>query len=829
MQAIIMAGGFGTRLRPLTTRIPKPMVPLMNKPIIGHIVSLLKEHGFDDIIVMLFFQPEFIRDYLKDGSEFGVKIRYLQPEVDLGTAGSIKFAGQYIDDSFLVISGDLLTDVNLSKFASFHRDNKADASILLTKVENPLPFGIVMTDQNHNITQFLEKPSWGEVFSDRINSGIYMFERDVLDMMKPETEYDFGKDIFPQLLEDKTKLMGYPAEGYWKDIGNLDEYLAVHQDCLSDKVAVKIAGERKDGLYFGKNLYTGKDVQLIGHVVAGDNVTIEDGAYIQNSVIGGNTVIRQHARIINSVLWDSVMIGKNSQTKNTVVSSKTKIGDSSVISDKVFIGEEVTIGDRCLVKPQVKIWPKKTVASETILSTSLVWGDRWLRELFTDARVSGIANSEITPEFAARLGSALGAFWGVGASIFSSRDNSNVSYMISNAVQAGINSMGGIIEDLALTPIPVIRQVLGGSNFQGGIHIRKSPYVDNIIDIIMFDSDGLDLHTNKCKKIERLFFGEDYARVDVSKVGTKDYAVRPIEIYREKFLDTVDNEMLAVKPLKAVIDFSYGPAAHIYPTILSEFELNLITLNGYMSPRIRRVTDEMRAEQAEQLSNIVKSVKADVGFIIDETCERLFIVDDRGRYYGNIELLPIVTKMYLESGTPKDIASPLNAPVMIERMAKEKGVGYRFCKSSHRSMIETAMIDGVGFVGGTFGGFIFTDFGYASDAMFAAIRILEMLNRLDTPIGDIIDSISFPHVAKRHIACSWEQKGRVMGALMEATADMKRDLMHGIKVYRDGDWILFLPAKEEPLFIVTAESDTQANADAVADEWANLIRTWRNE
>ncbi len=827
MQAIIMAGGFGTRLRPLTCNIPKPMVPLMNRPIIGHIVNLLKKHNFDDIIVMLFFEPDIIKKYLGDGSQFGVKIRYLLPEVDLGTAGSVKYAAKYLKDSFLVISGDLMTDADLTDFYKFHKEKKAEASLLLTKVTNPLPFGIVLTDSDHNITEFLEKPSWGEVFTDRINSGIYMLEPRTLDKMKEDTEYDFGKDIFPDLLTEKVKLMGYPSEGYWKDIGNLDEYLAVHQDCLLGKVDTGLIEKPEDGILKGEKVTIGENVQLIGNIVLGDNIEIDDNAYIQNSIIGNDSVLKQGARVINSIIWDNVSIGDNSQAKNAVISSFTQVGMGAVISDKVFIGEEVTVGDRSLIKPQVKIWPKKTIASESILSTSLVWGDRWLSELFTEARVSGVANSEISPEFASRLGSALGAFFGVGASLYSSRDNSKVSYMISNAIQAGLNSMGANIEDLSLAPIPVVRQILRGSNFQGGLHIRRSPYVDNQLDIIVFDSDGLDLHANKCKKIERLFFGEDYARIDFSKVGTKDYAVRPMEIYREHFLSSIDNSVFKQKNIKVVFDFCYGPATTIFPNIFSELDLDIVTLNGYISPTVNYLDDESMKVQAKQLAGIVTSVGADIGFIIDQTCERLYVVDDYGRYWSNVQLLSVVAKLFLQHYKPDYMGAPLGAPFLIKDLAEESGVGYYSAKSSHRAMIETAMKEGVGFVGGTQGGFIFTRFGYASDALYSAVLILEMLAKMNRPISELIDTISFPIIIKKDIACSWDQKGKVMAALMDATKDHERDLIHGIKIYYDDSWVLFLPAKDEALFIVTAESPTIEKAEKLVNEWAGKIKIWR--
>src|SRR6185437_2609452 len=181
MKALIMAGGFGTRLRPLTVNIPKPMVPMVNRPMMEHIVRLLKENGFDDLLVMLYYQPEVIIRHFGDGSAYGVKIEYLRPQSDLGTAGCIRFAQKYLDESFLVISGDLLTDFSLKEALAAHRKKKAMATLVLTRVPNPLEYGVVIVNEDNRIQRFLEKPSWGEVFSDTINTGIYLLEPSVLD------------------------------------------------------------------------------------------------------------------------------------------------------------------------------------------------------------------------------------------------------------------------------------------------------------------------------------------------------------------------------------------------------------------------------------------------------------------------------------------------------------------------------------------------------------------------------------------------------------------------------------------------------------------------
>ena len=219
MKAVILAGGEGTRLRPLTCNTPKPMMPLVNKPMMEHIVALLALHGFDEIVVTVAFLANQIRDYFGDGSDFGVSMRYATEDTPLGTAGSVRNASAELDDTFLVISGDVLTDIDLTAFVKAHRDASASASIALKHVDNPLEFGIVITQSDGSIERFLEKPSWGEVFSDTINTGIYVLEPDVFDFIADNEVVDFSGDVFPALLEAGHTMHGHVIDDYWEDVG----------------------------------------------------------------------------------------------------------------------------------------------------------------------------------------------------------------------------------------------------------------------------------------------------------------------------------------------------------------------------------------------------------------------------------------------------------------------------------------------------------------------------------------------------------------------------------------------------------------------------------
>ncbi|HZC31340.1 MAG TPA: NDP-sugar synthase, partial [Gaiellaceae bacterium] len=257
MKAVVMAGGEGTRLRPLTSNQPKPMVPIVGKPCMEHILELLKQHGFEDVIVTVAFLPQAIRSYFGSGEGLGLDISYSVEESPLGTAGSVRLAAGRLDDTFLVISGDALCDVDLTKLVEFHRARGSSATIGLKSVENPLDFGIVVTDEEGRVERFLEKPSWGQVFSDTINTGIYVLEPEVLRHVPDGRPFDFSKELFPLLLEMGRPMYGCVLDGYWQDIGNLEQFRQANFDALDEKVRLDIPGIRIRG-----NVWLGEGVDL---------------------------------------------------------------------------------------------------------------------------------------------------------------------------------------------------------------------------------------------------------------------------------------------------------------------------------------------------------------------------------------------------------------------------------------------------------------------------------------------------------------------------------------------------------------------------------------
>ncbi len=220
IKAVLMAGGFGTRIQPLTNSIPKPMLPIVDIPMMEHIVNKLRHSGIEEIVILLYFKPEVIEEHFGDGSRWGVRITYALPDEDYGTAGAVGYAREHLDTTFMVVSGDLVTDFDLDRIIDYHRRKASKLTITLTPVEDPLQFGVVITDKSGRIERFLEKPSWGEVFSDTINTGIYLIEPEILAYIPANSAYDFSKDLFPRLMEEGIDLWGCSVEGYWRDVGN---------------------------------------------------------------------------------------------------------------------------------------------------------------------------------------------------------------------------------------------------------------------------------------------------------------------------------------------------------------------------------------------------------------------------------------------------------------------------------------------------------------------------------------------------------------------------------------------------------------------------------
>ena len=370
-----MAGGEGTRLRPLTSNQPKPMVPVVGKPCIEHILDLVRRHDMTEAVVTLAFMPQSIRTYFGDGESLGMDIDYSVEEQPLGTAGSVRLAQARLDETFIVISGDALCDVDLTALVEAHRAKGAAVTIGLKSVDNPLEFGIVVTDEDGRVERFLEKPSWGQVFSDTINTGIYVLEPEVLRHVPDDRPYDFSKELFPLLLEMGRPLYGHVLDGYWQDIGNLEQFRQANFDALDAHVQLDVPGLRLRG-----NVWVSQEVDINevegveGPAFIGANCRIADGASIgPYSVLSQGVIVREGARVTRSVVDAGTYLGRSAVVEGAIVGRGCDLRDHVRVHEGVAIGDQVTIGAEASLFPGVRVYPFKEIETGAQIHESVVW------------------------------------------------------------------------------------------------------------------------------------------------------------------------------------------------------------------------------------------------------------------------------------------------------------------------------------------------------------------------------------------------------------------------------------------------------------------------
>lgn len=812
-QGILMAGGFGTRLRPLTINIPKPMVPLLNKPILEHNINLLKAHGITDLIIILYYQSEVIRNYFKDGSKLGVKIQYVKPDADYGTAGSVYLTNEVIKERALIISGDIVTDFNLTRAIDFHKEKGSIATIILTHSNNPLQFGIVLTDKEGRITKFYEKPTWSEVFSDTINTGIYILEKKTLSLIpesrqESKSDIDFSKNLFPYILKNKIILYGYTDNGYWRDIGGLEDYISANLEALKGEIKLPVAENPIKG----------------GNVIS-DSAKVSKNAAIFNSVIGDNCMIGNDVSVKNSILWNKVNIEEKSKLDKDVICNNVTVRANSIIQDNVFIGERVVLGSNVIISSGIKIWPNKKIDSNSIVTKNLIWEERWRDTLFTDSRITGLANLEITPEFSAKLGKVFAIYSGENSRINISRDTDDVSRMIKRAFTSGLMSGGAEVLDLQTMPIPVLRQELRAGKASGGVFIRKSPFDASKCDIIFFDFSGKDLSSAKTKSIERLYFSEDFKPAAFHSIGSVTYPERTFESYKELFISHINRDVINSKRFKIAINYSHGITASIFPIILSDFNLELVSLDTHLDPKKQTRSPEEFKEALNKLAFIVTSLKYDAGFLLDAGGEKIFMVNDKGKLISYDRFLSIIVNLFLGlHPETKKIAVPIQASNEIDKIAEKFGTEIIRVKDSHFAMMNAADDAEVGLVGGTKGGVIFPEFSFATDGMFSAVEILELLAASKKSLSEIEKQTPMLYMQKNNLYCGKEQKGKVMRMLVAESEGLKRQLIDGIKIFFEDDkWVLCIPDSEREIFHVNAEATSVREAKRLVKLYSNKI------
>ncbi|HYZ54669.1 MAG TPA: mannose-1-phosphate guanyltransferase [Streptosporangiaceae bacterium] len=827
MKAVVMAGGEGTRLRPMTANQPKPLLPVANRPIMEHVLRLLKRHGFSDTVVTVQFLAALVRNYFGDGEDVGMNLQYATEETPLGTAGSVKNAEDALrDEPFLVISGDALTDFDLSAMVRFHREQGALVTVGLTRVPDPLEFGIVIVDEDGRIQRFLEKPTWGQVFSDTVNTGIYVMEPEVLAEVPPGESVDWSGDVFPALLKRGAPLFGYISDGYWEDVGTHESYLKAQADVLAGRVIADIDGfEVSPGVWVAEGAEVDPEAVLTGPLCIGDYAKIEAGAHLREyTVIGSNVVVKEGAFLHRAVVHNNVYIGQGATLRGCVVGKNTDVMRLARIEEFAVVGDECVIEPEAYLSAGVKVYPFKTIEAGAVVNNSVIWESRGQRTLFGQRGVSGLINVEVTPELCVRLASAYATTLKKGSTVTTSRDVSRAARTLKRAVQGALNASAINVVDLEAQPLPVARFETARTDYSGGVALRTTPGDPQSIDIIFLDERGAELSQASQRKLERVFLRQEFRRAFPGEIAELTYPPRIVEWYTRELIRCVDMTGVREAGMKIVADCAGGTTSLVLPSLLGRVGVDVLTINNSLDEVSPTETVAQLRAGLQRLSEVVSSSRAAFGVRFDPVGERIRIVDEKGEMVSDERALLVLLDLVAAERRTGRVALPVTTTRVAEQVCRFHGVQVDWVPTSMDALTQAAAADDVIFAADGRGGFVVPEFARTVDGIATFARLIGLVARTRLTLSQIDARIPAAHLLKRSMPTPWAAKGSVMRRVVEAAGNREVDTTDGVRVVEsDRGWVLVLPDPADAVTHLWSEGTDADTAQLLLDEWAAVV------
>jgi len=796
MKAIIMAGGFGNRLAPLTINKPKPMVNVMGTPAMEHIINLLKQHSITEIGVTLQFMPQEIINYFRNGENFGVNIEYFIETSPLGTAGSVKNAEDFLTDDFLVISGDAVTDIDLTAAIEFHKSKNAIATLVLSKVDKPLDYGVVVTDSNGRIERFLEKPDFAEILSDMANTGIYILSPKVLQMFPAGEFYDFGKDLFPKLLSENAPMYGYAASGYWCDIGDFEAYIQCHADIFDKKAKLPLVATELGGVWVedGAVIENGADILPPAYICTG--ARIQTGAAIAPyTIVGRNSVVKSKSILEHAILWDNVTANFGSQVRRAVLCNNVTVGEHSVVAENTIVGDDTKIGNSASVAPNIRIWANKTIEDNIIVKDNMVWGALAGKKLFCGRGVCGEINVDITPEFASKLGAAFGSLMLAETKRNTQLDSTKIGVafesnsageMLSNAVISGLLSTGIQVYNFGEQALPISRNAVRFYGLDAGVHIGISN-LDNKQTLVvgLLDNFGANIGRNLERKLETIFMREDFVRAEPENIKF----LMEVKNYKFYYLRDIVNGIKS-------------------PQLVRNVELQ--TKSETISELIALVFKEIEGKVSQNLG------ERRFAAAISENGEGITLYDKAGNQLPRDVYLALCVYMTAAANVDRTekgcVVLPINTSAKIVEMANQAGLKVSYSKTSDAEFMKEMLKCGC-----------MEQFRLCYDGLWAAIRILDFLNIYNVELDEIVQKI--PQFYKREIEvdCPDDSKGKVIKELIARHKDDKMEISEGVKIYKNGGFALIVPDNYRKVCKIFVDSPNMETSTELCDFFESEI------
>ncbi|MGJ4848904.1 sugar phosphate nucleotidyltransferase [Bacillota bacterium Meth-B3] len=755
MKAVIMAGGEGTRLRPLTCATPKPMVPVLDRPVMLYALELLKRHGVKQAAVTLMYLPERVTEYFGDGAEFGVGLQYYTEKTPLGTAGSVKQATGFLDETFAVLSGDGLTDCDLTAALNFHRERGALATLVLKKVKSPLEYGVVCTSNDARVQRFVEKPGWGEVCSDAVNTGIYILEPQVLEMIPAGKAFDFGRELFPQMVEGGLPVYGYPMEGYWCDIGDASAYLRAHIDLLDGRMKLTFplkpgAVNRQRGALIDKSAVLEAPCFIAG------GARVEAGARIgPYTVLAAGSRVGEEAGVKRSVLGRGAVAHARAQLRGAVLLSGAQAGENACAFEESVLGEGAQLGEGATLMPGVRVWPHKQVEDGERVDANVVWGGAPAR------RFQNGAFPLNSPAQAVRDAQAFAEALGFKEAVVA-RDASVEAMACQRAAVAGLMAQGVQVIDIGAATLPATRYARAQLNAGGALHVGRCA-------LTPMGAQGAQLTRDEARKLMGALMREDYAQ--------------PFSGVTRPPLSMTGVDMLYVRHVASWSGAKFAPGNALRTAVCSRHE-QLLSL---CERAFHAAGCLVRAEWEHELMELSPG---EVGIWLDDTGERSAFAGSAGAL-TEAERTLMLCWAALEGGV-KELVLPRGATRAAEELAAGYGAGV-YWTPSDRSAWQRALIERDP-----------DQFMLHFDGIASALKLVGALNRKGLTLEGARRLL--PRVHRHSFAVSVERrdKGRLLQKLKEALPDA--DASDGLTIERERGWAWISPAGDGRECLVLAES-----------------------
>ncbi len=762
MKAVIMAGGEGTRLRPLTCDMPKPLAEVCGKPVIKHITELLERCGVDEACVTLHYLPNMVKEYFEDVKS-RLKLNFVLEDKPLGTAGSVKNAAKSFDEPFIVISGDAMCSFRLDKIMEFHIAQKAAVTIAVNNVSDPREYGLVKYDENGFVTGFSEKPGWEQAVCSTANTGIYIINPEVLELIPDEEKYDFAGDLFPKMLNLSMPIAAYRADGYWCDIGDIGEYLRCQRDVLELRAGDLSDLKLAQGVY-SKGVLSQTDYHIVPPVYIGEKVEIGSGAVIgPYSVIGDGCCIGENTKVRGSVLLDNSYVGDNCTVNSALLCRNASVREDAQMYEGSVLGFGSVLGKGAVIKKNVLVWPEKSIGEYACVRENIK-ENNVKRELFDDSGIYGVSGVEITAESCARLGSAIGSV-SSGERVGIACDEGQLAKSIKTAISSGLMFCGSHIWSFEGAFEAQLDFFTSFCGLEMGIYVTDR-------GVKIRGKGGLPIRRSVQREIEKRYSKGDYIRCTGTKSrGAADMSSIQMIYHRE------------------LCRQAGGGLDGIAVTVKSKTEA------------IVRIMEEC----LEKLGAVSGE---DMIFEIDESGRSVTLSDKDAGKVSYENLLAVCCAAEAEKGN--DISLPFDAPEFLDKIALAYGVKvYRYLDCSGNDSDDDAHKITLKQI-------------WVRDALFLIMKILFQMKEKECSITQLLNMFPDVYVEKRTVKIQIKPS-----ELAEAFSDENNSFSYereGFSLRKNESIVRVIPSRMGDSIRIISESSSEETAKEFCDSVENTLK-----